>query len=138
MLIKQYNLYENFTRVYPQFIDTRLIDRWINPKTDKHNIANTITHLLIYKDALFSAENIEQIQIIDTLIPISIETKIVYCFNDINFSYGITISDIKKVVNQQPISAPIQHILVDLLGYKIQTMGRFTIKTDVWAEVFMK
>ena len=99
MLTKQYSLYESFIRVYPQFIDIRLIDKWINTKTDKHNIANTITHLLIYHDAL-SVEHIEQIEIIDTLIPINIETKIIYVFNNIDFTYSITIPDIKKIINK--------------------------------------
>jgi hypothetical protein len=137
MLTKRYSLYENFIRVYPQFIDIRLIDKWINTETDKDHMANTITHLLIYHDAL-SFAHIDQIEIIDTLGPIKIATKTIYAFNNINFTYSITIPDIKKIINKQPLHAPIEKTLVDLLGYRIKNMGISTTKTDVWTEVFAK
>jgi hypothetical protein len=138
MLIKQYNLWENFVRVYPQFIDTRLSDQWIEIETDKANIANTITHLIIYHDVL-SIEEIEQIEVVDALVPIDIEKRTIYAFNNfLNLTYSITKQDIKKIVNKQPLSASIHQILVDYAGYKIKNMGSFTTKTDVWTEIFAK
>ena len=98
MSIKQYNLWNNFKRVYPQFIDTRLTNRWIKAETDKDGIANTITHLLIYNDAI-SISEIEEIKIIDTLMPIDIETQTIYSFNNhLNITYNITKENMQKIM----------------------------------------
>lgn len=138
MSIKQYNLWNNFKRVYPQFIDTRLTNRWIKAETDKDGIANTITHLLIYNDAI-SISEIEEIKIIDTLMPIDIETQTIYSFNNhLNITYNITKENMQKIIDSQPLSACIHQKLVDLLGYKVKNMGSFVAKTDVWTEIFAK
>lgn len=138
MSIKQYNLWDNFKRVYPQFIDIRLTDRWIKAEADKASIANTITHLLIYDNAI-SISGIKEIKIIDTLMPIGIETQTIYSFNNhLNITYSITKENMKKIIDSQPLSVCIHQKLVDLLGYKIKNMGSFVAKTDVWTEIFAK
>jgi len=135
-VIKKYNLFENFIRVYPQFIDVRLTEQWVSPIMDMPSIANTITHLLIYQDAI-NIGNLEKIEITDRLVDFNIEDDKIYSFNHINLSYVIAIDNVKKILNQKPLSMPIEHMLVDL-GYEIKNMGNFTINNDVWTEVFAK
>lgn len=138
MSIKQYNLCDNFKRVYPQFIDTRLTDKWIKAETDEAGIANTITHLLIYNDAI-SISEIEEIKVVDTPMPIDIETQTIYSFNNhLNITYSITKENMQKIIDSQPLSVCIHQKLVDLLGYKVKNMGSFVVKTDVWTEIFAK
>jgi hypothetical protein len=103
---------------------------------DMPSIANTITHLLIYQDAI-NIGNLEKIEITDRLVDFNIEDDKIYSFNHINLSYVIAIDNVKKILNQKPLSMPIEHMLVDL-GYEIKNMGNFTINNDVWTEVFAK
>lgn len=131
-----YNLHKNFSRVYPQFVDTRLISHFVDSsKIDISNIANTISHLLIYQDAL--SNNYQSILIEDMPNPLMVNNKNIYVYNNINISYGITKDDINTILSLLPLSVKIQDILSDL-GYSAINMGYYSIKNNIWDEVFLK
>lgn len=139
MSLSIYDLNNNFMRVSPKFVDTRLISHFCHSTNwSINNVANTITHLLIYKKHIESASENSLIIYDGLSSKIFMENNIVYISNINNLSYIITNTDVQKILDLQPLKLPIHYILTEILAYNIKTMG-FQANTDnIWHEIFNK
>lgn len=136
---KTYNIDDNFFRVEPEFIDTRLTSRFVVNHIDVNVIANNISHILIYQN--FVRTNAKWAIICDGLAQEFIWPNTIHVAPDNKFSYIMSKEQIFEVLSILPLYNSIDSVLVEKFAFNKKIMPRMNLCTkndDVWSQLFTK
>lgn len=135
-----YDFHKNFTRVYGQFIDIRLVGKFIaNNLVELDSVANTVSHLLIYEDAIKNIKA-QNIIICDHMSVDEIKPRYIYIDQKTqnHLSYMIDTSLVQQILNMKPLTNYIHSILIDKFGYIPYYINKNVTHTDIWYQLFDK
>lgn len=133
---KIYNIDYNFLRVQPQFIDTRLTNKFISGFFDTKLIANTISHLLIYQD--FLTTEYETAIICDGVAEKQILPNILYITSNENISYQISKIQASQILSTMPLILTIDQILATKMSLCVKNLAQTPKTNDLWHKLFDK